>query len=285
MVLVNIVELSESKAKFALSATNAAIANTLRRILLAEIPCLAIDIVEVKHNTGVMVDEMLSHRIGLVPIVSDLADTLVYPSECKCFLGCSKCSIRFELNKENSGTTIQSVYASDIIPEHGHAMISEQNQKILLTRLGPGQRIHCVMWAKKGIAKTHAKWSTVSTAVYKFQPIVEITRKITGTVAENIVKSCPTRVFEVNSSGELDIEDLAKCTFCGECTKVEPTVKVAPDESNVVFTVESLGQYPVQRIIKTAINVAIQKLKDVKAYIGDTKTIASGDYTDHDIEF
>lgn len=275
MVLVNFIELSESKAVFTLSTSNPAVANSLRRVLLAEVPCLAIDIVEVKHNTGVMVDEMLSHRIGLVPIISDVVDTLVYPSECKCFIGCSKCSIRMELNKENTSTSIQSVYASDIIPDNSREMISQGNQKILLTRLGPGQRIHCIMWAKKGIAKTHAKWSTVSTAVYKFKPIIEITQPVTQAISAQVVKACPTKVFDMSSSGELDIEDLDSCTFCGECSKIDSRIKVQPDESNMVFTVESLGQHSAMTIIKTAISVMIQKLKTIKAYIGDTKEIVS----------
>ena len=284
MVLVNFTELSELKAVFTLSATNPSVANSLRRILLAEVPCLAVDIVEVKHNTGVMVDEMLSHRIGLVPIQSDLADTLLYPSECKCFVGCSKCSIRMELNKENTSTVIQSVYASDITCDTPREMISQANQKILLTRLGPGQRIHCVMWAKKGIAKTHAKWSTVSTAVYKFKPIIEITQPVTQSVATEIVKSCPTKVFDLSSSGNLDIEDLDACTFCGECSKIDSRVKVSPDETNMVFTVESLGQHSAMYIIKSAIAVMLQKLKTVKSYITDTKSITS-DNTESEIEF
>jgi DNA-directed RNA polymerase alpha subunit len=289
MVLVNFTDITKDRVKFKLSACNPAIANALRRILLAEVPCLAIDIVEVKHNTGVMVDEMLSHRLGLVPIVSDLAETLVYPSECKCFLGCSKCSIKLELNKENTGTGVISVYASDIIPENSQGLISPENQKILLTRLGPGQKIHCIMWAKKGIAKSHAKWSTVSTAVYEYTPMIDIPNKVTGNVAKEIVNSCPTRVYEINSSGELDIEDLNKCTFCGECTKFVSTggkslVSVLPDESQMSFTVESLGQYPAIEIVKIGIHEMITKLKTVKSYIADTNGIQSTE-NQEDIEF
>jgi DNA-directed RNA polymerase I and III subunit RPAC1 len=52
---------------FSLIGVDAAIANAFRRILIAEIPTLAIEHVFIKNNTSVIQDEVLSHRLGLIP--------------------------------------------------------------------------------------------------------------------------------------------------------------------------------------------------------------------------
>ena len=56
-----------------LVGVDASIANALRRILIAEVPALAIEHVYVWNNTSVIVDEVLAHRVGLVPLNVDPA--------------------------------------------------------------------------------------------------------------------------------------------------------------------------------------------------------------------
>ena len=50
---------------------DASIANSFRRILLAEVPTMAIEKVHVYNNTSVIQDEVLAHRLGLIPLKAD----------------------------------------------------------------------------------------------------------------------------------------------------------------------------------------------------------------------
>ena len=59
-------------AAFSLIGVDASIANAFRRILLAEIPTLAIEDVYVYNNTSVIQDEVLCHRLGLIPLTGGL---------------------------------------------------------------------------------------------------------------------------------------------------------------------------------------------------------------------
>lgn len=68
---VNVIEEDDEKLVFDLIGVQAPIANALRRILLAEVPTMAIEHVFISDNTSVIPDEVLSHRIGLVPILAD----------------------------------------------------------------------------------------------------------------------------------------------------------------------------------------------------------------------
>lgn len=47
------------------------LANALRRILIAEIPTMAIEKVNMWQNTSIIPDENLAHRMGLIPIKAD----------------------------------------------------------------------------------------------------------------------------------------------------------------------------------------------------------------------
>ena len=55
-------------AVFSLIGVDASIANAFRRILIAEIPTLAIEDVFILNNTSIIQDEVLAHRIGLIPL-------------------------------------------------------------------------------------------------------------------------------------------------------------------------------------------------------------------------
>src|SRR3989338_7177913 len=61
----------ETAVKLLLKGTNAAIVNGIRRLIMADMPVLAIEDVHVYENNGVMHDEMLAHRLSLIPLKMD----------------------------------------------------------------------------------------------------------------------------------------------------------------------------------------------------------------------
>ena len=71
---IRILELGRYILKFELLNTELSVANALRRIIIAEVPTMAIDLVQVRENTSVLNDEFIAHRIGLVPLVSEYVD-------------------------------------------------------------------------------------------------------------------------------------------------------------------------------------------------------------------
>jgi DNA-directed RNA polymerase I and III subunit RPAC1 len=65
---VDIVHSDDLEMEFDLVGVDASIANAFRRILIAEVPTMAIETVYVFNNTSVIQDEVLAHRLGLIPI-------------------------------------------------------------------------------------------------------------------------------------------------------------------------------------------------------------------------
>lgn len=56
---------------FELLGCDASFANALRRIMIAEVPTMALEFVYMWNNSGLLHDEVLSHRLGLVPLNVD----------------------------------------------------------------------------------------------------------------------------------------------------------------------------------------------------------------------
>lgn len=78
-VKVKIQSLTDEEIVFDLIGVDAAIANALRRILLAEVPTMAIEHVYIWNNSSIIQDEVLAHRLGLVPLNVDPREFQAFP--------------------------------------------------------------------------------------------------------------------------------------------------------------------------------------------------------------
>ena len=95
---IKILNIDYNTCQFELSNTDLTIANALRRIIIAEVPTMAIDIVEIKENTSALHDEFIAHRCGLIPLISVDVDQYKYLNQCSCQYGnCEKCAVMFDL--------------------------------------------------------------------------------------------------------------------------------------------------------------------------------------------
>lgn len=103
------------RVDFRLTAVDLAFANSLRRTILAEVPTLALDLIEIESNTSVLPDEFLAHRLGMIPLNSYNCDQdLDYTRDCDCEDHCVRCSVTLSLHAR-CGSGIMSVYARDLI--------------------------------------------------------------------------------------------------------------------------------------------------------------------------
>ena len=111
-----IISLSKYRLHFEMMNTDLSIANALRRIMIGEIQTMAVDLVEVKENSSALHDELITHRIGLVPLVSTSVDTFNVSNKCPCSEGmCSNCSVTFQIDVTCEGKELD-VTTKHIIP-------------------------------------------------------------------------------------------------------------------------------------------------------------------------
>lgn len=176
-----IIKLNEFEIEFDMIELSCAIANAFRRILLSEVPSMAIEKVFISNNTSLIKDEVLAHRLGLVPLKADPRlfefrpenssepneqDTLEFELKIKC-----------TVNKEGHKNSYQiddlyvnhSVYSHHInwVPIGSQSStftkqdVGPVHPDILLNKLRPGQELDLKLHAVKGIGKDHTKFSPV----------------------------------------------------------------------------------------------------------------------------
>ena len=95
-VAVKILEKTDNNAVIQFNNVSRQYVNALRRLAISEVPTFAIDDLVILENSSVMHDEAIAHRLGLIPLRTDL-ERFVMPHDCDCnsTLGCSKCKVLF----------------------------------------------------------------------------------------------------------------------------------------------------------------------------------------------
>ncbi|CAK7230834.1 RNA polymerase II subunit 3 [Sporothrix curviconia] len=175
---VKISQADLERVKFELTNVDLSFANSVRRIVLAEVPTIAIDIVEVEENTSVLADEFIAHRLGLIPLNSKNADDVVYSRDCDCEQYCELCSIKLTLHAKCTSDEIMKVYARDLVVDPsrpnqwvGTPVIRDPDGLgVMIAKLRKGQELQMTCIAKKGIAKEHAKWCPTAAVGFEYDP-------------------------------------------------------------------------------------------------------------------
>jgi len=135
-------------------------ANALRRVCLNGVPIFAIDTVDIIENSSVLPDEGLAHRLGLIPIKTDLS-RFNEPSKCDCQSesGCSNCRVMLVLDSGDSDVT-RTVLSNELSSEDDS--IKPISDKIAIVQLTQGQRIKVECYARLGRGTEHAKWNSAN---------------------------------------------------------------------------------------------------------------------------
>ncbi|MDW8084483.1 MAG: DNA-directed RNA polymerase subunit D [Candidatus Caldarchaeum sp.] len=141
--------------------------NAIRRMIIREVPTMAVEEVLIIENSSVMTNEVLAHRISLIPFITDL-DNFNVAEECNCQsrLGCEKCVVRFVLRAEAVNEPI-TVYSRDIQPEKHGLVVAPFNGDIPVVALAPGQKIELELYVRLGRGKKHTKWQSGIATLYE----------------------------------------------------------------------------------------------------------------------
>lgn len=166
MISIKLLEKDEKSIRLLLSGVPLAVANAIRRMAINEVPTMAIEEILIIENSSCMPNDVLAHRISLIPFTSDI-DRYVPPEECECGkrLGCERCAVRFVLRAEAKDEPI-TVYSGDMVPEE-ETTIKPVSPRIPIVKLGPGQKIELELYVRVGRGRKHAKWQAAIASLYE----------------------------------------------------------------------------------------------------------------------
>jgi DNA-directed RNA polymerase subunit D len=210
--------------------------------------------VRIYDNTSAFFDEMLAHRLGLIPIKTDLS-TYSTKEKCSCGgAGCPGCMVTFTLSVEGPKT----VLSSDLIPQDPNATPVYDN--IPIVKLTKGQKLVIEAHAILNTGREHAKWQPTLVCGFKNHPVINISEACDACAL--CVDECPRNILAVRGKKVEVIEGkLADCSMCKLCEQAclssgigdEPAIAVSAEPDRYIFVVESDGSLPVKEIMDRAL--------------------------------
>jgi len=296
---VRIVRDVENELEFDMIGIDPAIANAFRRILISEVPTVAIEKVEIYNNTSLFQDDFLSHRLGLIPIkvdprrfnlpVSDdqrvardaeKEDTIAFEMKLKCLKGKgadAEVVNREVLSKHLTFAPLNDAQATRFEHDPPHAV----DDDILIAKLSPGQELDLRLVCVKGIGRDHAKFSPVSTASYRLLPKIELLRDVTGPDAELLQESFTKGVIEVVKKGskkQAKVVD-ARIDMCSRNIyrheHLKDAVRMSLVKDHFIFSIESTGALAPNELVMDAIDILIEKCESFISEINEQKMSSS----------
>ena len=252
---IEILEKSDAKIKFAVEC-DSGFANALRRVMMNEVPTMAIEYADIEENTSGLFDEALAHRLGLIPLTFSPRQYNL-KDECKCEgKGCSRCEVTLVLDKQGPCT----VRAGDMKSTADDVKPADSN--IIVVELLDGQRLRLEAVAQLGFGKNHAKWQA-SVVGYQNAPVVRVTEKAEPKIAD----VCPAKVFE-KKDGKVRVAREESCILCMRCVELSEGVKVSANEDSFIFNAESVCGLTAMHVLQKALDAlesrAEEFVKEVK---------------------
>lgn len=243
-VKIKILSKANDRIVFALEDSNPAFANALRREI-RNVPTMAIENVEIEENSSGLYDEVIAHRLGLIPLSFDK----IYSKkkECRCGgKGCSRCEVILRLEKQ--GPCI--VKAGDL--QSDDKKVKPTNPAMPIVELLENQKLKLTAMAQLGSGDEHAKWQAAVVG-YKYEPAVRIYSDKCNACGK-CIEACPKNILQ-KKSGKLSITKSSECDLCLACINAcdKNAIRVVGSESSFVFTLESVSGLKAMEILRRAI--------------------------------
>ena len=256
---LEILKNKDNKSVFVIDKINSALVNTLRRLIIAEVPTLAIEEVEFQKNTSALYDEIIAHRLGLIPLKTDLKSYNL-KEECKCNgKGCALCELKLTLVAENEGIVYTSQLKSTdpkVVPAYLDMPIVELVKK---------QKLELEATAILGKGKQHMKFSP-ALAYYRGYPEFVINK---DSNLKNLANELKDIITIKNDS--IKINDLSKWNDKYENICELNNVEIKNSEEKFIFYIESWGQLSCKEILLKALEIFDEKLREFESKLKKAK--------------
>lgn len=245
-----IIEKTKNNLVLELSDTTEAEINTLRRLIVSEVPTLAIHEVEFLKNDSALFDEVLANRLGLIPIKTDLKSYTEVGEKKR-----GKVITQVEFKLKSVGPCI--VYSGDL--KSTDEKVKPVFDDIPLVKLLEGQKLELHAMAVLGRGKQHMKFSP-GAVYYHHKPILKINND--SKKLEQFKDKFPKQAFK---DGKLNEQSLLKDNLYEACEDIDQDLlKVDYDKSKFIFYFESFGQLEIIESIIVALEKFNEKIDELE---------------------
>jgi len=251
--------------------------NALRRTMVSQVPKLAIEDVTIYDNTSALFDEIVAHRLGLLPVPTDLnafnrrwKDNNADPKEAACTCGgegCPNCTVLFTLSKEGPCM----VYSGDLVPA-ADAKFRIVDPKIPIVKLLEGQRVMLEAGAILGEGREHAKWVPVTAVGYQEYPTVKL-GSVPPATLEKMKKTAPEGALAFEGTAVRVLDPFKAATYLRSVRKLYELegLELGHEPGRWVLRIETDGSLSPVAALRKALGIVMEKLKHVEAESGKLK--------------
>lgn len=251
---ITIKKKEDNQMVFVIEGVNVPFINAIRRICTVEVPTIAIETVEIIKNDAKIFDEALAHRMGLIPLTTDL-ESMVLASECDCEDHCPRCSVSLLLKEKGPKT----VYSKDLKSQD--PQVKPVSDTIPILKLKEGEEVELEAIAQLGIGLEHAKWEPTTSCAYKYYPKITIDKEKCDECAK-CAEACPRGILEFDEKkNEVKILDLENCSTCKTCVNTceSGAITVEGEEGKFIFSIETDGSLSPEEILTRACDILSEK--------------------------
>jgi len=267
-------EMTANRGRIVFSETDASIVNAIRRTMIADVPKMAIESVEYHmgaimddqgkeyESVSPLFDEMIAHRLGMLPIPTDL-DVLVPREKCSCEgEGCPNCTIMYSINKKGPCT----VYSGDLEPL-GDAKLRIKDDLVPIVKLKEGQAILAYATAQLSTGREHAKYSPVCGIGYRYSANIRIDSARCD-LDEACIEVCPKDVF-VREGKKIVIKHPERCNLCMACVErcELDCITVEEDRSRIILKYETDGAIGAKDLVIRSLKILEEKFDGFREMI------------------
>jgi DNA-directed RNA polymerase subunit D len=246
---------NKEKLVFLLEGCTDTFANTIRRMILEEVPTLAIEDVEIKDNNTALYDEMLALRLGLIPIKTDLTSYRLPKNEDEITERSAQCTLQIKLKSAKKGV----VRAGDA--ESADSKCTFVQSDVPVVKLLSKQKLDLTMTAVVGQGKEHTKWSP-GMAFYKKEAIVKV-----GKVKDPkfIADSSSDGVFTLKAGSlSVNADKVNASHLLNYYAELDEGINVTYTD-NKIFTVESWGQLSCKDMLTKSAEILFEKAEEMES--------------------
>lgn len=250
---------TKEKIVFLIKGIDPVFANTIRRTIIEEVPTLAIEDVTINKNNSALYDEMIAHRLGLIPLKTDLK-SYTLTKNCKCKgEGCARCSLHLTLKAKGPCT----VYSENL--KSHDPKVKPVYDKLPIVKLLKDQEIELEATAILGQGKDHIKFSP-GLAFYRGYPELKTTK---DSNTKKSLEQCNNLTLK---GSQLEIKDLSKWNEACEEMCEKNNIQIISSKEDFIFTIESWGQLSPIEILNQASNLFEEKLDEFEKVLSKIKS-------------
>ena len=256
-----------------------AVLNAIRRATLELAPKMAVDFIAVDRNDSTLFNEIIAHRLAMIPLTSEEAlERYAPPEACmectpeeaeadKCVVDGKPCYVRLYVDASANGKQV-IVYSKDIKSEDPDVKPVYDN--IPVVPLIGEQQVKIIAYARLGRGKEHAKWMPATVAVVK--PIlkgISVKETLCGTECQKeCAEKCP-EAFELKD-GKLKLKEgttLSMLMYCIEYVCEGKGIRPVFEEDAYTFELETDGSLTARRTLVEAAKAVVEKLNALKTHL------------------